>query len=1546
MVTRWHAENSAPARASSGLSCFARRSPRWRHPVHQAMRMLLVLVAQMSFVAGEADSPARRTTAVNVGYEVFSVDGSNVAAEPRSTVNVNVRAGVVYTAFVIHATAGLGTSKQDIRAKLVPYDMRSTLQTCQTVGAYMGFPFNGAENAVIPGQLPENIRNVFGPLTFPNGGLFRLCYSPDGVQWQELEPSISVFGAESKENKIWCPVTSLRRAECKTTTPTPIGCECTGKVQGYKRNNMTDEFMLTGLPNPAYPPWRSSLTYVNEVCGGGQDAAPFVDKVSNVQNEIGYEIHNFGLIKDGFNLGVWKVCYCAGFDYDNGAGDGGVVTVCSNNAPQDFPQEIGILVIIDVQSLMGQAGSRDITVYPTLRFGLVINCGHDGVLNKAPDSVSGGCSTSNSARYKIIRSSSESFKPYYDPDAGCRFLPQASTVRDGAQVLGGHLGPLNCEGPSTCYDTPEEVMGGKAPTFLDVQVDASYENRVMIAATYDICYCDENCLNSVYWFKAGTLDVEPVVTRFTTDYTTGSYGENPAIVNTGRLLVFLGFGTDFSPVQGSWTGGVETKNREMKLLRDDDGNVDKESCLNTPQPLGISGHRLVSGNTDYTEPQTILEAEDPGRPRGQLYGLVCNNAVPTPDCAANIRISVPGWYAACYCDSNCTEVSNWAVFGRQIVAGPTARQSWTRYTGVTFSIDVEGYDLQETNRALILNTAQQLQDCGNLGPTNNANGPIGTAILHTRDTSGARLTDMVWSSMGTEISFDRSHGLKDGDRVRMTGVNVDPTDNTPAASALALKRIEMFNTVHEVFVSCDDDATSCWKILIPVRFAAAEFPNIPNIPSVGWSQTSKETFQNIKVEDGAESPEGRGYIVCWCSECGLADADFQSYVGQAGQITVKRPNAMPEAYLGLTTVMPDQTPNQGNPGGPVAIAFVTGDLAHYATATGQQHLVFEILPGLDDTIPGSSVYRDVLLPRTNLLEPLLVSADLDQPSEARQDFCGRLFTELWSEDEEGFPMPDGCYYSEDTTNPSMTVKQLHILFSAGNHLKKNTKYMAITNMNVLEYLRADFPADGAVWVWSMDDVYNNPFGVVEKGSAYPTPGTRVPPRDTLGNPMFNQAGDPRFDTELQNGQAAQGFRVLGTNGAIIEEMKTYCIPHDEKNPTVSPSTTLACQVCNTEEDCGNGGNGVEPDPSLSFCRSPIDAKCPDANGDLLNVPAFSFEFKARLGHPIKPQSILRLWLHPLTQWDIGAACQVAHTFCPTVVGGVCSSPICQPESVVGGIVVGIAAWPVNTLRIILPNIMADVTSTSKMIMKIGNLPLPAGGFFPSVVTAEIMKDGGFSPFYWDMIMAQAVSNVNGGSARLYKRPLILAASLVSTVGDGNQAPFRGDTGNKIYARIRFGTTFYGFGNLVQLNFKLPLGYACVSANQGGSVPDLSILANRFPSTKGRLGGKVPEVRYRPVATPDVLCQITLLENMIIYARTIYYVELEVNNPTTALKKDDVLNTWSLTVVHNGYTPSQIMGSGSGEDFNLSTKELTFCPAPRDKLFCLSSFGTGYADALP
>eukprot|EP00930_Biecheleria_cincta_P035419 TRINITY_DN24361_c0_g2_i1.p1 TRINITY_DN24361_c0_g2~~TRINITY_DN24361_c0_g2_i1.p1 ORF type:complete len:3364 (+),score=509.29 TRINITY_DN24361_c0_g2_i1:80-10171(+) len=1496
------------------------------------------------------EEASRRLVAVGVEFSVGLVENSNIRAEPKG-LNVNVRAGVTYPAVNVHASGGLGTSKQTIRAKLVPYDMRSTLKTCATVDPYMGFPFNGAENSVDQGITPETILNVFSAVTFPNAGLFRLCYSPDGNQWQELAPSITVWGSESSTNKFWCPKSSLKREICKTELDT-IGCECKGQVEGYKRNNVTDDFMALGLPNPAWPTWKASLTYVDQQCGGTVDAAPFTNKVTSVENYLGYEIHNFGNIVDGKDLGVWKVCYCVGFDFDNGAGTGNTVTACASTAPQDFPQTIGQLVVIDVQSLMGEAGSTDITVYPTLRFGLVINCGHDGVTNKAPESISGGCSISDTPRYKIIQSSTESDKPYYDADAGCRFMPQARTYTDNAKIWGGHLGPPNCVGPSTCNDLPEKVVSGKAPTFLDVQIDPNYENGVMTFGRFDVCYCDSDCLNSMYWFKAGTLEVEPVVTRFTSDYQSGSYAENQAVVNTGRFLAILGLGSATSPVQGSWSSESDgPKTREMKLLNDDDGNVDKAACLDTAQPTVISGHRLVSGNTDYTEPQTVFEADDVGRPRGQLYGKVCDNKVPQT-CAPSIRISLAGWYAVCYCDSNCNEVSNWAVFGRQLVAGPKARQSWTRYTGVTFSIDVEGYDLKITNRALILSTSQQLQDCGNFMSTTRVDGPKATAYLHTWATSDAKMTAITWSYLGTEIAFGKSHGLKDGDRVRLTGVNVEAgIGGDRFAGMLATKRSDMFNTVHEVFVACDDDATSCWKILIPVKFLAAEFPLIQNIESVIWVRTSKETFRGIMVGDGNESPEGRGYPVCWCNACEESDSNYPAFVGQAGTITVKKPLSMPLAALGLTTVMPDVNPPFNGPGGPVVIAFRTGDIASYAVATGNLHLVIEIQPGL--VTQGADrnqrdIYADVLLPRTNNLQPLTLSDDKNEPSEADQAFCGRLFLELWSEDEDGFPMPDGCYYSEDTTNPDKRVKQLHIIFTERNHLKKNTKYMVVTNMNILKELDKDFPGEGAIWIWSMDDVYNNPFGVIERGTALPSPKTRVPPRDSLRNLLLNQPGDPRFFIE---GQAPSGFvidpTVLGANGNTkVQEVFSYCIPHDEKNPTTTPSPELQCQVCRSEEDCGNGerspGFNILPDPSKSYCRSPIDTKC--INADASNWAVFDFRLKAKLGSPIKPQSILRLFMHPLTQWDMAEACEVRVKVggcrAPSD-GGECSTAICQSESVVGGQVVGISEYPVNIMKITLPNIMRDVTNENTLTMQVGSMPLPPGGFFPQVVTAELMKNGETAPDYWDMGKALAANGEQGSSARLYKSPLILAASIVTAVGDGNSAPFRGDKLNKLYVRLVFGTTFQAGTNGVEINFKLPFGYVCETPTNGGPVPNLNVLKKLFPSTRGRLGGRSGEVRFRNIpATPTVMCRLTLLQDMIIYARTVYFVELTVNNPSSAMKRDDPLNYWNISVTHNDYNPAEVV-----TDIQLSNQQLRSCPTPRTKLLCLQDMGTDYSSGV-
>jgi hypothetical protein len=69
------------------------------------------------------------------------------------------------------------------------------------------------------------------------------------------------------------------------------------------------------------------------------------------------------------------------------------------------------------------------------------------------------------------------------------------------------------------------------PQWDNVQIDASYENNIMIPKDYDVCYCDGNCLNSMFWFKAGDIQVRAVTTFLTNDNAGNSAEPNP-IVNT------------------------------------------------------------------------------------------------------------------------------------------------------------------------------------------------------------------------------------------------------------------------------------------------------------------------------------------------------------------------------------------------------------------------------------------------------------------------------------------------------------------------------------------------------------------------------------------------------------------------------------------------------------------------------------------------------------------------------------------------------------------------------------------------------------------------------------------------------------------------------------------------------------------------------------------------------------------------------------------------------------------------------------------------------
>jgi len=1304
--------------------------------------------------------------------------------------------------------------------KLVPYDMASKLTTCAQVNAYMGSPFDGStpQAKLGAGDIRNDFTNNDMGLSFPRAGKWGLCYSANGVQWEKLPTAITVLGAETTEYKFWCAVSLLNREICHNSPKKAPGCECMGKIEGVKLQSVRPYEMTTlGLPDPVTPAWKITLTETEKECGI-DSIDPFQEKTSEVVNYQGYEVHNFGKKTKGTTTGVWKVCYCVGFDADNGAGTDNVVNPCYREAPEDFVQTIGRLITIDTRT---KYGSVDVTVYPTLRFSLEIQCGSAGAAGTDVQGL-GGCTTTSENRYKIIEKRPENDLLYFDASAGCRFLREVTTTVNNMTTIGGHLGPNNCENATLCYDRPE-VLGPKIPTWMDVQIDASYENGVMISTAYDVCYCDGNCQSSMNWFKAGEIRVEPVTTMLSED---GLRAVAP-VVNTNYYIVIQG-----SHGVGAWsttndyhivirghsglTSWHRSGTREMKVLRDTDGQVDKTACLSSDQRDVISGHRLVSGNTDYTDPsETILNRAK--QPIGQRYGAA----------APNIKILEAGWYAICYCDSDCKETSNWSVFGRVLVSGPILNQEWTRYSGAPFAIDVKGWRLSENNRLRILSTANELADCRAVGQSDWVHGPDGHGELLGARSYNARVIAMAYDPAGTEITFSKQHRLKDGDRISLSGVNVPKS----------IPQNHIFNTDHEVFVSCDDVETGCYKVLIPVRFP----PSLVELEtsSIFWIRSSVQTFSDVKIMQA--SPKGRGYVVCWSAE----EDNDEAFVGQPGKIIVKDPIEMSEASMGLTTVQP----NVPSGGAPIVISFKTGDVPWYAQADGQLQLKIAIMSAqrtADGPNAPAGPYTTAMEPRDYALSKIGVNVDYDEVSEASQAICGRIFMELWSEDPMGFPQPDGCWIDEDNANVDQPLLQLNILFGQRNHLKKLTKYIIVINAQVMPELEADFPPDGLVYIWSMDDAHTRPFDVVELGRAYPRPVSRVPRRDA------RTRTDPQF-------HPIDGFKILPDQGG-----------------------------------------------------APFK--------DLSNVPTFSFSLRAKTSHPIVAGSIIRVFLHPLTQWDITTPCPVTMVNCPAPdQNGTCGPLLCEAEAAIGGRVFEqFSEYPVNIMKITLPGKMSDITDLVSHTVSVGKIAVPPGGLMPQVVTAELMNPDQVSPDYWGR------NSIATGGARIYVRPKVIAASIVAFLGDGNSSPFRGDENNILYFRLVMGTTLWAEkGGGITITIKPPEGYTCAQETEGVPVPNLGVLQGVFPSTKGKLGTNCTyEAYWANIIIPQAACQLVFREHMVLYAGSVVFASVRVTKPLKALTCDDPNNKWEVIVrdtINDKETPRfTVTGEGVSEMYNLES----------------------------
>jgi hypothetical protein len=105
-------------------------------------------------------------------------------------------------------------------------------------------------------------------------------------------------------------------------------------------------------------------------------------------------------------------------------------------------------------------------------------------------------------------------------------------------------------------------------------MDRTLHNYRTVDATYDVCYCDGNCLNPQNWFKVGEIKVKAVTIL------------GPSVVKVQSNIQLQG-------TEGSWTTQGDADLREMKVLMDTHATVGSNECFEQFQSTELVGGHFV-----------------------------------------------------------------------------------------------------------------------------------------------------------------------------------------------------------------------------------------------------------------------------------------------------------------------------------------------------------------------------------------------------------------------------------------------------------------------------------------------------------------------------------------------------------------------------------------------------------------------------------------------------------------------------------------------------------------------------------------------------------------------------------------------------------------------------------------------------------------------------------------------------------------------------------------------------------------------------------------
>jgi hypothetical protein len=625
------------------------------------------------------------------------------------------------------------------------------------------------------------------------------------------------------------------------------------------------------------------------------------------------------------------------------------------------------------------------------------------------------------------------------------------------------------------------------------------------------------------------------------------------------------------------------------------------------------------------------------------------------------------------------------------------------------------------------------------------------------------------------------------------------------------------------------------------------YPEVSLIENKGrWTRRNKaKTREEIKAIAPVE------LRVCW----GTPRADGQvRYYAEAGLASFVNPQKMPLAGLSITSTTEQSTTQ-------VMMTMVPGDHPMYVNMDGdlELRLVFNDLSKLEPLKTGDTGPVDGPQEPGFTIPEIIPEKDRVDRDSGNQAFCGMLFSELWSNDDDGFPAPSRCHFTEkrrDTGLDTLYFREYFITFSP----KAGLKNRCVVNGQVNQACQYVFVMNARVSIFEKDELLTTmftqcvgcpvPYTVLERGDGRAAMGTtRAPGAE---NPQIKSVELRKLDDNGQKDLTKQNIVQLEfTSYELMRRIRGGSVIRIYLYPLTSWSvrdgTCSAILI---------GMNPNDPSAKLSCGASsllPIN--------DMVENMTATVQAQSQTGFFADTSSIAER-------------------------NSVLTIPL--RDSITG------APLADNY----------EITASNRPQLQVAGINLPEEAWFPSRILVSV-EDAEGRPHF---------STAHGFLFKSTAHEKLLMPRLVS---DGpvkaGKFPFRSPKDddrpddNAAIARIRIGATVRQDPKTMKsmMTVQLPAGYVCkVVDNDSEPDKDASLFMvdaneDHYPDFARGFIGKSRNAGVWEF-TNSRNCVFRMKEYMTLYAGMVFYIRMRILNPAAVVVKSDPDNSWVLKFESSGY----------------------------------------------